>query len=851
MAGPKKIGPDNIRIVSEIEDEFLEGTIGRNQLRMSNAIRGLENKMLANLKKIELSTSGRVEGAKVNLKQTQAIHRQMVKDFEELYGAEARAMVSDFSRIDDLISNSWEYLGEPGNFTGIEKGMQKALQNTASLQFKQFGEEAMRKVDDAMYASIVGGQPYSTLVAAVAGALTGHKDAKGRPMEMYARQYAFDSTMNYHNQVNLQKAEGLDINHFLYVGDIMASSRRFCKRRAGKVYTRGQINSWNETRWDGKSGPAFTHRGGYNCRHHWRPVRPDWLDGAKEVDVADWRVGSSARRDKPPFLRKTAGTRGWNEYTADERLILTQLRSKIRTGKPLTMGQKQTKFFFNSLNQAERDAFILAYEKEGLTVPDILRRGASVKPPVPKPPTTPTATTTPTTQGREWSQLGPYERKQLYKIRKALIEHSELDPKQLAWWETKLSDGDRQMVIERWRSKGIEPHQSLLKTTPTVTPVPTPTPPPVIKPPATTPTTGTVSPTGPPTVGARRWQDLGAYAQKQARYAEKKLLAGGELDASFMKWWDSKVPDVDKQVILARWEKKGIDVSRFTGASGPVTVVTKTPIGKSGKVNIPPPPPQAKLPPAAKRPELLSSAEMEARWKPPGTSIEADHVVRSTWEPVESMVAAKAQFKHKFNFWGVHLDETIFDKGTSLKKINDMGRMVAEMYRKCPGMNRRMSAFRKKLKKLYISDRERGKMATIYNEKWVAHGVDNTVPNGWYEVYSKKIYARVNVDFAGADLTDYRLTLGQFKTMKDHWYTVRHEIGHHFQNMGKRAEWEKIFKANRDNIRRHLSVYGAEEADEAWAEIFAYATHPETSLDDLHPSLDPLVKFVKKNLFNE
>ena len=105
----------------------------------------------------------------------------------------------------------------------------------------------------------------------------GHNDVRGRSMTMYAKGFAQDAIMNFHNQVNVKKGEDLGMTHFLYNGDLISASRPFCITRAGKTYSKQQILSWDKLSWKGKAGPAMSERGGYNCRHHWRPVRPEWI----------------------------------------------------------------------------------------------------------------------------------------------------------------------------------------------------------------------------------------------------------------------------------------------------------------------------------------------------------------------------------------------------------------------------------------------------------------------------------------------------------------------------------------------------------------------------------------------
>lgn len=268
MADSKTIGLDQVRIVSEKTDDVLARISDNSRGRMENAIGSLEEKMSAQLRKIEANSNGRIEGLKVNLKQTQTIHKKMMVEFEKTYGTAAAAAVSDFDQVSKLIEDSWTYLGEAANYTGVDKDMIRSLKSSTLRQFKQFGTDAQSNITNAMYSHVAGGGSYAGLLNTITGVLSGHRDIRGRSMAMYANQYTFDSVMNFHNQVNLSKANDLGIYHFLYVGDIMGTSRQFCRRRAGKVYTRGQINSWDRHQWNGKAGPAFQYRGGYNCRHH-------------------------------------------------------------------------------------------------------------------------------------------------------------------------------------------------------------------------------------------------------------------------------------------------------------------------------------------------------------------------------------------------------------------------------------------------------------------------------------------------------------------------------------------------------------------------------------------------------
>jgi hypothetical protein len=264
-------------------DEFLIEAVELNQAMALRSVKKLQDRIIDLMKELD-TKGGSLEGIKINLKQSQKIHKDMLALLEKEYGPEVLSMISNFDDINKFIVRSWKDLGETAKYTGIDRTMMEVLRTTSYDQFLVFGEDAVNRIAQGMYDSVIAGEKFSELVKTVRGVMVGHVDRAGRPMAQYARQAAFDTTMNYHNEVNLQKANDLGFNHYLYVGDIIKTTRPFCETRAGGVYTRGQITSWNRFNWQGKSGPAMTNRGGYNCRHHWRPVKPEWIpEGRIEV----------------------------------------------------------------------------------------------------------------------------------------------------------------------------------------------------------------------------------------------------------------------------------------------------------------------------------------------------------------------------------------------------------------------------------------------------------------------------------------------------------------------------------------------------------------------------------------
>ena len=136
--------------------------------------------------------------------------------------------------------------------------------------------------------------------------LTGIKTKAGTPLSSYASQQIHDSLMGYYSQIEQIKAKDAGIDTYLYYGNLMSSSRAFCITRAGRVFTREQINSWDKQRWKGKKpGSVFVNRGGYNCRHSFMAVRKSWVKDGKIDTQTYWTQPGMDMNDK---LKKEVAT---------------------------------------------------------------------------------------------------------------------------------------------------------------------------------------------------------------------------------------------------------------------------------------------------------------------------------------------------------------------------------------------------------------------------------------------------------------------------------------------------------------------------------------------------------------
>ena len=121
------------------------------------------------------------------------------------------------------------------------------------------------------------------------------RDRAGDNMRKYASQLLNDGLREFDAQVNAYKSSEAGLTHVKYFGDIIPTTRDVCKNILRGVYKKRQSNVftidevrklWRQRSWSGKKpGDPLVVRGGYNCRHQWTYVSPDWYDSKGKLII--------------------------------------------------------------------------------------------------------------------------------------------------------------------------------------------------------------------------------------------------------------------------------------------------------------------------------------------------------------------------------------------------------------------------------------------------------------------------------------------------------------------------------------------------------------------------------------
>ena len=121
------------------------------------------------------------------------------------------------------------------------------------------------------------------------------RDRAGENMKRYAGQILNDSLRDFDATLNFNKSKDAGLTFVKYYGDVIPTTREICRnlvngvynRRPNGLFTIDEVkNLWSSRSWSGKkSGNPLVVRGGYNCRHQWSYVNPDWYDNNGELII--------------------------------------------------------------------------------------------------------------------------------------------------------------------------------------------------------------------------------------------------------------------------------------------------------------------------------------------------------------------------------------------------------------------------------------------------------------------------------------------------------------------------------------------------------------------------------------
>jgi hypothetical protein len=305
--------------------------------------------LIKTLQKIEdevVSLAGRLpltDGKLIELQSAIAIRPQIKAILEREYLAWSDTVVREgFNKQAKRIEKAFKRIGNiPPEFQELTKGDLALIQNLKQQYFTQFKDVSntfTRKLAEQVYQNTLVGADFTKLEKQLRQTINGiyassddpeinrlityinrnqnsedatiqakvdekvqilqskfARDRAGENMKRYAGQILNDSLRDFDATLNFNKSQEAGLTYVKYYGDVIPTTRDICRnvingvydKREGGLFTIDEVEKlWASRSWSGKkSGNPLIVRGGYNCRHQWSYVNPDWYDEQGELII--------------------------------------------------------------------------------------------------------------------------------------------------------------------------------------------------------------------------------------------------------------------------------------------------------------------------------------------------------------------------------------------------------------------------------------------------------------------------------------------------------------------------------------------------------------------------------------
>jgi hypothetical protein len=172
-------------------------------------------------------------------------------------------------------------------------------------------------IQEVLKANIAGVSDRAMLMETLRKFIEGTPERKAY-LENYIKQTTNDSLMVFNREYLQTISEDLGMKHYFYQGTIINDTRQFCQSRAGKAFTKAEVEKWASLDWVGKmagtnSTTIFSYAGGYNCRHKLWPITEEQFNRIRGIVPAETEPpipvetppGIPPQMTAPPVLPRT------------------------------------------------------------------------------------------------------------------------------------------------------------------------------------------------------------------------------------------------------------------------------------------------------------------------------------------------------------------------------------------------------------------------------------------------------------------------------------------------------------------------------------------------------------------
>ena len=266
---------DDINKAAKQRQGFIDESIGA----LEKLLKELQLILFAVLEK-EIGKMNIAKGKILNDRENRQLLAELetvITDFNNEKGLQAvMQMAKDFGKVKNMAISQFELQGILKQRLAALKPKLAYIDKMIERNLNILSKSETVKLEIMQYVQrgVLEGRPRGEFLKGLEQIIKGTPEAEGKLLRYY-RGYGYDMYTNVENIYADETAKLLGMNYADYFGDIMERSRQFCIERAGKIFSREEMEQW-------KCDPDlpkmkgiercddsyhYIERGRWNCRH--------------------------------------------------------------------------------------------------------------------------------------------------------------------------------------------------------------------------------------------------------------------------------------------------------------------------------------------------------------------------------------------------------------------------------------------------------------------------------------------------------------------------------------------------------------------------------------------------------
>lgn len=265
-------------------EDFLNAEADRNLQTMDEGLSLMNRLSLAAIGFLLVTRDGVVINSEENITRSVQVKKRIDEIWNERYTPRVDTVIGSLPRQERFFKRTYESVGETVVYRSEDRKTFTQFRRDERRVLIDVGNTSKELVKSDVSNAVSAEQLFSDFSEQVEQHIIGNTEKPGRSLKQQADVLTQDLTMGYYTAIGNQKGDDVGLTLSLYFGDVIVDSRPFCVARVGRTFTEAQIKGWRNLSWQGKRGDPVIYRGGWNCRHSYVRIKPEWVtDGLIET----------------------------------------------------------------------------------------------------------------------------------------------------------------------------------------------------------------------------------------------------------------------------------------------------------------------------------------------------------------------------------------------------------------------------------------------------------------------------------------------------------------------------------------------------------------------------------------